>query len=109
MMSRHTWRWEIYQRSTDPERLRRFVRKHEQAVFSPHDRKVLLLCNSWDWAVVAAGVRAESRQMRHEVYDPAAPCFVNKNMRIFHIIRRVMAPTNIFVGLQRKARERITL
>jgi hypothetical protein len=107
-MNRHEWRLAIYQRSTDPERLRAFVRRHADVVFDENDQRVMRLANSWDWPRVAAGVRAESRQMRGEPYDPNAVCF-NPKDRLYHVVRRIMAPVNVITGLKAKRLNRVSL
>ena len=107
-MSRHTWRWDLWRRSTDPERLRKFVMKHLWDAFDDHDRKVLSLINSWNWPRVAHGVRAECCQMRQERYDPSADCF-NPQARLYHPIRRILGPAYILTGIAAKRNARITL
>ena len=107
-MNRTEWRRLLLDHSETPCCLRALVDKHAIDIFDDNDLRVMRLANSWDWPGIAAGVRAEMRLHFQQAYDPKAPCFDPKQ-RIYHVIRRVVAPANVITGLKAKRMQRITL
>lgn len=106
-MNKHRWKECLYDLSLRPGALRRFVLRHID-LFDDYDRKVMRLARSWDWPNIAAAVRAELRQGRGEPYDPNTIGQDPKN-RLYHVVRRVIAPVGIMPSLKARRLNRVTL